>query len=238
VKLSEKMASIMRGQGQLPQTKLAYLSTVDIFQDMAPEELKELQASISMTTCAAGKIFYSPNQHGEVVFILKKGKVQIYKMSSEGRKLVLETLGPGTMFGEMSLVGAGLYDAFAEAMEDALICVMNRRDVERLIQSKPQIGIRLLDAMARRLRESEERLEQTLFQEVPSRLSALLLRLRSENGTDTILTTHEELADHLGVYRETVTTALNKLKKDGLVSISRKRVEIVNVEELEARAES
>ena len=236
MKLSEKMATLLRGPGELPQTKLAYLSMVEIFQDMAPEELKEIQESISMITCPAGKIFYSPNQYGEVIFILKKGKVQIYKMSSEGRKLVLETLGPGTMFGEMSLVGTGLYDAFAEAMEDALICVMNRRDVEKLIQSKPKIAIQLLDSMARRLRKSEERLEQTLFHEVPSRLASLLLRLRSENGTDTIRTTHEELADHLGGYRETVTTALNNLKKERMVSLGRKRVEITDVEGLQERA--
>jgi CRP/FNR family cyclic AMP-dependent transcriptional regulator len=237
MKLSQKMATLLRGAGPPPQTKLAYLSAVDIFQDMAPEELKEIQKSISMTTCPAGKIFYSPNQYGEVIFILKKGKVQIYKMSSEGRKLVMETLGPSTLFGEMSLVGAGLYDAFAEAMEDSLISVMNRRDVEKLIQSKPKIAIRFLDAMASRPRESEERLEQTLFHEVPSQLAALLLRLRAENGTDTIGTTHEELADHLGVYRETVTTALNNLKKEDLVSISRKRVEITDVPGLEGKAE-
>ena len=66
--------------------------------------------------------------------------------------------------------------------------------------------------------------------------TALLLRLRSENGSDTILTTHEELADHLGVYRETVTTALNGLKRQGLISISRKRVEIDDVPGLERKA--
>ena len=230
------MLSLLRNKGSQPQTKLAYLSTVDIFQDLGSDEMKEIEKATAMRTCPAGKIFYSPNQYGDVIFILKKGKVQIYRMSSEGRKLVIETLGPGTVFGEMSLVGTGLYDAFAEAMEDSLICVMNRRDVEKLILSKPKIGIRLLEAMGQRLRESEERLEQTLFHEVPNQLAALLLRLRSENGSDTIATTHEELADHLGVYRETVTTALNRLKKQGLVSISRKRVQIDDIIGLQRKA--
>ncbi len=226
----------LRGRGSEPQTKFTYLSMVDIFQDLDRSELKEIEQATAMTTCAAGKIFYSPNQSGEVMFIVKKGKVQIYRMSSEGRKLVIETLGPGTIFGEMSLIGAGLYDAFAEAMEDSLICIMNRRDIEKLILRKPKIAVRLLDVMGQRLRESEERLEQTLFHEVPSQLAALLLRLRSENRSDTILTTHEELADHLGVYRETVTTALNGLKREGLISISRKRVEIDDVLGLERKA--
>ena len=135
---------------------------VDIFQDLTTEELKEIERATAMTTCAAGKMFYSPNQYGEVMFILKKGKVQIYRMSSEGRKLVIDTLGPGTIFGEMSLIGTGLYDAFAEAMEDSLICIMNRRNIEKLILKNSRIGIRLLELMGQRLRESDERLEQTL----------------------------------------------------------------------------
>ena len=236
MKLSQKMLSLLRTKGSQPHTKLGYLSTVDIFRDLASDEMKEIEQATAMTTCPAGKLFYSPNQYGDVIFILKKGKVQIYRMSSEGRKLVIETLGPGTIFGEMSLIGTGLYDAFAEAMEDSLICVMNRRDVEKLILSKPKIAVRLLETMGERLRESEERLEQTLFHEVPSQLAALLLRLRSENGTDTITTTHEELADHLGVYRETVTMALRRLKKEGLITIARKRIQIDDVGGLQEKA--
>ena len=236
MKISQKVLSLLRSNSTHPQTKLGYLSTVDIFRDLASDEMKEIEQATAMTTCPAGKMFYSPNQYGDVIFILKKGRVQIYRMSSEGRKLVIETLGPGTIFGEMSLIGTGLYDAFAEAMEDSLICVMNRRDVEKLILSKPKIAVRLLETMGARLRESEERLEQTLFHEVPGQLAALLLRLRSENGTDTIATTHEELADHLGVYRETVTMALNRLKKEGLVTIARKRVQIDDVVGLQENA--
>ena len=236
MKLSQKMLSLLRTNSSQPETKIGYLATVDIFRDLSSDEMKEIAESTAMTTCQAGKIFYSPNQYGDVIFILKKGKVQIYRMSSEGRKLVIETLGPGTIFGEMSLVGTGLYDAFAEALEDSLLCVMNRQDVEKLILSKPKIAVRLLETMGARLRESEERLEQTLFHEVPNQLAALLLRLRSENGTDTIATTHEELADHLGVYRETVTTALNRLKREGLVSIGRKRVQIDDIPGLQLKA--
>ena len=236
MKLSQKMLSLLRGGEPKPNNKLAYLSMVDIFQDLEKAEMKEIEQATAMTTCPSGKMFYSPDQYGSVIFIVKTGRVQIYRMSSEGRKLVIETLGPGTIFGEMSLIGTGLYDAFAEAMEDSLICVMNRGDVEKLILSKPKIAIRLLEGMGTRLRESEERLERTLFHEVPNQLAALLLRLRSENGSDTIRTTHEELADHLGVYRETVTTALNGLKRQGLIALSRKRVEITDIVGLQQRA--
>ena len=157
-------------------------------------------------------------------------------MSDEGRKLVIATLGPGTLFGEMALTGLGLHDAFAEATEEALICMFNRSDLEKILMSKPKVAVRLLGLMGRRLRETEERLEQTLFQDVPSRLAALLLRLRTETGSDIIDMTHEQLAEHLGVYRETVTSALNNLRKDELISIGRKHVQLTDLPGLEKKA--
>ena len=149
-----------------PESKLYYLAKADVFCDLRLEELKEIADAAMLTTCQTGRIFDSPNEHGEVLFILKKGHVQLYRMSDEGRKLVIATLGPGTLFGEMALTGMGMHDAFAEATEAALICIFNRSDLEETLMSKPKVAVRLLDFMGNRLRETEERLAQTLFQGV------------------------------------------------------------------------
>jgi CRP/FNR family cyclic AMP-dependent transcriptional regulator len=237
MKITDKITSMFRrDEGDASQKKLHYLTKTDIFCDLSPEELQDVARAAMMTTCPPGRIFYSPNEHGEVLFILKKGHVQLYRMSDEGRKLVIATLGPGTIFGEMAMTGLGMYDAFAEATEEALICILNRGDLEKLLVSKPKIAVRLLDVMAKRLREAEERLEQTLFHDVPSRLAALLLRLHADNHSDTIEMTHEELAEHLGVYRETVTAALNNLRKDDLISVGRKQVHLLSIPGLEKKA--
>jgi CRP/FNR family transcriptional regulator, cyclic AMP receptor protein len=216
-----------------PFTKLQYLSKVEIFRDLGEEEVKEIGRMAVMTTCPPGKIFYRPNETGEVLFILKKGRVQVYRMSSEGRKLIIGTIEAGSIFGEMMLVGQGMYDAFAEALEESLICVMNRRDVENMLLAKPRVAIRLMEVLARRLHEMEERLEQTMFGDVQSRLAALLLRMHREHNSDTIDTTHEALAEQLGVYRETVTSSLSNLRKRGLISISRKQIHILDIARLE-----
>lgn len=99
-----------------------------------------------MQTCRAGRVFYTPGETGEALFILKKGRVQLYRMSPEGRKLVIARLEPICFFGEMSCVGQGMYNTFAEATEDSLICTMSRHDVERLLLSKPQVAVRILEA--------------------------------------------------------------------------------------------
>jgi CRP-like cAMP-binding protein len=219
-----------------PQTKLHYLSKVDIFRDLGPDDMEDIRRMTTMRTCPAGTIFYSPKEHGEVLFILKQGHVQLYWMSEEGKRVVIGTVGPGTVFGEMALTGQAMYDAFAEAVEDSLICIMNRRDVEKLLMSKPQVAVRLLDLMAKRLRDMEERLQESLFSDVPSRLAALLLRLRADSGSDVVELTHEEVAERLGVYRETVTAGLSNLRKEGLISIGRRHIHLTDLHGLEKRA--
>jgi len=96
--------------------------------------------------------------------------------------------------------------------------------------------MRLLDLMGRRLRDTEDRLEQTLFQDVTGRLAALLIRLSSETGTDIVEMTHEQLSEHLGVYRETVTGALNNLRKKKLISVGRKYVHVTDFPGLQKKA--
>src|SRR5262249_45318849 len=129
MRITEKLTSMLRrDEEDASHVKLHYLTKTDIFCDLSPEELQDVARAATMTTCPSGRIFYSPNEHGEILFILKKGHVQLYRMSDEGRKLVIGTLGPGTIFGEMAMTGLGMYDAFAEATEEALICILNRCD--------------------------------------------------------------------------------------------------------------
>jgi CRP-like cAMP-binding protein len=237
MKSHEKMVSAFRPQEEgASQTKIFYLKKTDIFCDLSPEDLQDVARAATMTTCPPGKIFYSPNERAEVLFILKKGQVQLYRMSDEGRKLVMATLGPGTIFGEMALTGLGMYDAFAQATEEALICIFNRADVEKLLTAKPKVALRLLDVIGRRMWEAEDRFEQSIFHDVTSQLASLLLRLRSETRSDVIEMTHEELAEHLGVYRETVTAALNTLRRDDLITVGRKQVHLLDIAGLEKKA--
>ena len=80
--------------------KLSYLSHIQVFRDLSPTELMEMDRQLTMSTCESGKIFYMPEDSGEILFLLKKGQVQIYRLAPNGKKLVVATLGPGAIFGE------------------------------------------------------------------------------------------------------------------------------------------
>lgn len=222
-----------------PAEKMRYLSELAVFQDLSAREMEELNRITTMSTVPRGRVFYRPEEPGEVLFILKEGRVQLYRISPEGKKLVITTLGPHTLFGEMALLGTKMHNTFAEAIDDCLICVMSRTDLERLILNKPQVALRILESTGKRLREAEERLENMAFKGIPARLASLLLRLADEQGSNEITgLTHQDLAESVGTYRETATQVLNDLKSQGLIEIGRKRITVLDMDGLAEIAES
>ena len=225
--------------GPQPAEKMRYLSELTVFQDLSPREMEELNRVITVSHVPKGRVFYRPEETSEVLFILKEGRVQLYRISPEGKKLVISTLGPHTLFGEMALLGAKMHNTFAEAVEDCLICVMSRTDLERLILNKPQVALRILEVTGKRLLEVEGRLKNMAFKGIAARLAGLLLRLSDEQGGDDIAgLTHQDLAESVGTYRETATQVLNDLKAGGLIDIGRKRITIPNRPGLMAVADS
>jgi len=213
--------------------RIAYLHMVDIFQDLSEDEIAEIDRAMTITIGRRGKIFYMPEDTSEVLFLLKEGRVQLYRISPEGKKLVIGTVGPGAVFGEMALIGQGMHNTFAEATEDCILIVMSREDVERLLITKPRVALRIFEAMGNRLKETEARLEAIAFKGIPARLASLLLQLAGERESDTIQgLTHQDLGERIGTYSETTTQTLNSFKSDGLIDIGRKRIRILDREGL------
>lgn len=189
-----------------------------------------------MITSKKGHIFYRPDEQAEVLFLLKRGKVQVYILTAEGKRLVIETIGPGMFFGEMPLTAQTMHQAFAEAVEDSVICVLSRGDLERLLLQKPQVALRLLNSLSHSLEETRTKLEETAFQNATARVCRSLLRLAQ--GTSELDLTHQELADSIGLYRETVTNVLNRLQAQGIVELGKKKIVILDRAGLEKAAET
>ena len=211
------------------EEKLGYLSDVELFRDLSDRDRTELERMTTLTNVPRGRVFYQPEDVSEVLFLVKQGQVQLYRISPEGKKLVIATLGTGAIFGEMALLGQQMHNAFAEAIEDSVILVMSRADLERLILNKPILGLRMLEITGRRLSDAESRLEDMAFKGIPARLASLLLRLAAERDTDEITgLTHQDLAETIGTYRETATQVLNDMKMAGIIEIGRKRITILD----------
>lgn len=206
--------------------KLGLLRAADIFQDLNDDQMDHVQRITVMTHCERGRRVYSPGERTEALFLLKKGRVNLYRITPEGKRLITAVAEPGTLFGNMAFTGSTMAENFAEAQEDSLICVMSRHDLERLIREYPSVGIRLLDNLSSRMRDLEDRLEEGLLRDMRSRVAAALLRLYEQHESHDVTITHQELADSLGTYRETVTSTLGLLQDQGAVRLHRGHIEI------------
>ncbi len=209
-------------------SKVGYLSSQDIFRDLDQAEMDLIGRLTTMTSCQRGKVFFRPDDIGEVLFLLKKGRVQLYRLSPSGKKIVTGTIEAGSFFGEMAIMGQKMHGTFAEAIDDCLLCVMSRADVENYLLNHPKVAMRLVSTLGKRLHEVESQLEDLAFKTVPARLASLLLRL-AENGRNVIEGyTHQDFAETIGSYRETVTQTLNHFKQQGLIDIERKHIVILD----------
>ncbi|MGH7862855.1 MAG: Crp/Fnr family transcriptional regulator, partial [Candidatus Dormibacteraceae bacterium] len=217
--------------------KRDYLLTIDIFRDLQPADLVELDRQTEILTSPRGRILYSQDDHAEALFLLKRGRVQLYRLTPAGKRLELATLEPGTFFGEMPLLGESLRHAYAEAASDCLLCVMSRADVERLIRGHPQVALRMMEVLGRRLALAEARLEEMAYRSVAGRIAAVLLRLNQERGDRLVAITHQELGDMIGALRETVTKTLDEFQAAGLVEFGRGRISVRDLNGLRAYLE-
>lgn len=222
------------------QEKTAYLETIDVFQDLSAQELDAIGHRTHLKHYPAEHIFFMPDETAEVLFILKRGRVQLYRMSTDGRKLVVAVMHPGAIFGHMALVGQGLHHTYAQAIDDCTICIWNRDEVEALLLRKPQVALRFLSAVGERLHQAEARLTEVTFKRVPARLANLLLELDKQTGCSGQLRgfTHQYLADMLGTYRETATQTLNSFKNEKLIKLGRKKIDILDRQRLAQIADS
>src|SRR3712207_2561293 len=157
--------------------RIRLLSMVDVFEPLSAEEIGRLDERLPDARLETGDIFYSPDDPSEKVFILRQGKVRIYKLADDGREFTLAVVDAGTMFGEMTLTAQRLRGAYAQAMEPSEVSMMLRQDLERLILEKPQVGLQIAHLLSERLRHYEIRLEDITLKDVPTRLASMILLL-------------------------------------------------------------
>lgn len=216
----------------------------DIFRDLAPPERAEVERLISYNVYPSGQLFHSPNERGEQLFVLRSGRVRIYKLSPEGRALTLMVLEPVTIFGEMTMVGQWLHDTFADAMSECVIGVVGRDSLRRILERYPQVAIAFMELMGQRLRAMENKLADIAFKSVPQRLASVLLSLakvtpgqtQGPTAVSVVRYTHQQLADMIGSYRETVTKAIGELRESGVIRIEDDTIILTDLAQLQRLA--
>lgn len=227
------------------EEQIRLLSMVDIFEPLSEEELEDLAQRAPDTHVEQGETLHTPEENGERLFLLKRGRVRVYKIDPEGHELTLSVAEDGTILGEMALTGQHLPGAYLQALKPSVIVTLKRRDLEHLILRNPEVGLRLVKVLSERLHETETRLAELTHKEVPARLASQILRLIENEGVMTsegckIPTryTHEQLATMIGSKRVPVTRAFAKLKEEGVVELMERHIQVRDLKALRRVAEA
>src|SRR5215208_1144647 len=214
------------------------LSRVGILEPLSDEDLRGLLRRSRDTHLEAGETFFTPEDTNERLFILKKGRVRVFRQA-DGRELTLAEIDPGTIFGEMALTAQRLRGSYAQAIEPSILISMSRSDLEHIIEENPQVGTRLVYLLSERLRSYEERMEDLTLKDIPARLANLILLLCEGEGVMTRQDiriphhyTHERLGTMIGANREAITRAFTQLQDEGAVQLRRRLIYVSDIEAL------
>ncbi len=214
-----------------------------LFSALDPEGSAALRASLVAQDLAKGEVIFSEGQPGDQMYVIVEGKVKLGQTSSDGRESLLGVLGPGEMFGELSLFDPGLRTSTATALTDSIVLALGNDQLRPWLSGRPEVAAALLQALARRIRRTNEAMADLVFSDVPGRVAKALMELGEKFGEitpDGLLVTHdmtqEELAQLVGASRETVNKALADFAQRGWIRLESRQVLILDVERLGKRA--
>jgi len=222
-------------------SKLWYFENFNIMEVLSPEEKMEVSKMAAMSNSNRKDVVYFPDDSSNKIYFLKSGKVKISKYSEEGKEMILAILGPGEIFGELSVISQDKRGEMAEVMEDAIICSLRVADLQMMLEKNPKFNFSITKLIGLKLTKIQTRLESLVFKNTNERVKAFIKEMADEHGRKLITgneievklkLTHDDIAKLTATTRQTVTTILNSLEKDGLIIYDRRRILVKNYDKL------
>jgi CRP-like cAMP-binding protein len=221
------------------------LQRVPLLAALTNADREALAAAVARRRFRRGDIIFQKDEPGHALFIVERGSVRIYVPSAQGNDLILAVLGAGDFFGDLSLLDGRPRSASAAASVETTLLALERTDFIAMITSRPAAAMAVLEAVSLRLRDTDEMASDLAFLDVGGRLAKKLLELAGSHGVQrpaggTLIdlpVTQEELANMIGVTRESVNRNLSDFRKMGLVQNQGRKLIIRDPERLRRRAE-
>ena len=219
------------------------LRQAPLFGALDDEAAMALRSSMTEARLRRGEVLFHEGDSGDKLYVVTEGKVKLGRSSSDGRENLLAIMGPGQMFGELSLFDPGPRSATVTAITDTTFLSLSHDDMMRWLDGRPAVALGLLSQLAGRLRRSNDVVADLVFSDVPGRVAKQLLELADRFGRtadDGVHVHHdltqEELAQLVGASRETVNKALADFASRGWLRLEPRSVVIMDVERMKRRA--
>ena len=220
--------------------KVGLLSELTLFAGLSSADMEAIGHATTMTRCVRGQQVLAPDDPPDRIHIVKAGRMRLFRLSPDGKQLTLDIVEPGTILGDMGMLGQDqVPEAYAEAIEDGVICTLTPDELRKLIERYPVIGVNVIGHLSRRLAAAEAQVEAMAYRRVDQRLARRLLDLARRFGVRTgegtrieARLTQQELAELVGTTRETLATVLADFRRRGLLDTEHHLVVIRDAERL------
>lgn len=219
---------------------LELLSRVPLFSELDPEDLEPISRVAIPRAFSKGVRVFHEGDESDACYIVRSGDLRVTREHPDGRAIALATLGAGDIFGELAMLDGGTRSASVETLSESELLALAAADFRRLLTDNPSIAVKLVVALTRRLRETNERVSRQSFQTVPSRVAGVLSQLIAEEEAPegrqgvTIRMTQADLAQLAGTSRESVSRFLATLERAHVVRVGRGRVTVLEPHRLGA----
>lgn len=227
------------------QRKFSALQQSELFESLTPAEMARLMSAVEQLDLPKHHSLFAPGSECSFIYFIESGSLRLTKPSPDGRSFViLALLGPGEMLGDAAWE-YGARDCSAETLEESRVYQISRETIETFVRENPKFALRLVQVVGERLKQAQDRIEDLVFRQVPSRVAKLLINLAENHGKMTpngivldVPLTHQEIADFVGSSRVTVTQVLNRFRSRNWVGVKSKKVTIRNPAALQELAVS
>lgn len=211
------------------------ISLVPIFNHLEEEQMVEVMALIHSRSYKKGEDIYQTGNASDAIYIVRRGRVKIYRISESGKEQILRILNPGDFTGELALFNESVHDAFASALVDTDICMIKRNDLQNLLLKYPNISMKILSELSHRLAQSETQTTRAT-ERVELRIALFLVESMDHNSKSDVITlpmSKKDLASYLGTTPETISRKLLEFEDAGLIKqLSNKSIKIIDVDGL------
>ena len=221
--------------------KRAALSSIPLFASLSESEVQALAQRAVERRFAAGEMLFWEGEPCAGIFLLMAGAVKIFKTSPGGREMMLALEAAPSTVAELPLFDGGPYPASVRAVEPVVSLFINKSDFQQVCRQYPDVALKVLAVVGRRLRHLVDIVESMTFGSVTQRLARLLLDTAAQAGSGDefdLPMTHQEVASRLGTVREVVSRNLARFRAEGLISIQGHQVQIQDRAGLEREAEA
>jgi CRP/FNR family transcriptional regulator, cyclic AMP receptor protein len=215
------------------------LTRVPVLSTLMSEDLERIADLAVPRSFAPGQVVFREGDASDTCYIVRSGRARAVREHAGGRTITLATFGPGDIFGELAMFEDERRSATVEAVEQTSVVAVLGPDMRRLMVEHPGISARLVIALGRRLRETNERLSRQSFQTVQSRVAVVLSelveqeRVEGSSGDVLVTATQADLAQLAGSSRESASRFLAVLERAGVISQGRGRLVVHDPEALQ-----